>query len=383
MSKSENPNTYIQEANSAETVILQGGLEITRNADGTFYYPDQIAEICNANNISIASLFEAAGGTVQNPTLQENSGQLPTIEAVEGAFPELGIGKKTKSTYDDPRLQDVGDNTYLSRDDLSNPPVRKTRNVTAERPTSQVATELAKNTGGVIVNSSILAFRLAFESGKAARYAYHNTNEFVKDRTSESQRAYAIVGAALIAMYFTVPMVLKQLTPKQKPDIIPTGEFLAPVTGPITSGFGVRTHPVTGVKKSPHGALDIAAPFGAEVKAPFDGTFVYLPHDSKCGRGALLNLSKNTRIGLCHLSKRKASDGEKVEKGEVIAFVGGDKKKDPYGSGSSTGSHLHFKLSKKINGEWTPVDPLENGFYEENGELVNSIPKKPTKVAKK
>jgi murein DD-endopeptidase MepM/ murein hydrolase activator NlpD len=364
MLKSENSKTYIQEANSAETVILQGGLEITRNADGTFYYPDQIAEICNANNISIASLFEAAGGTVQNPTLQENSGQLPTIEAVEGAFPELGIGKKTKSTYDDPRLQDVGDNTYLSRDDLSNPPVRKTRNITAERPTSQVATELVKNTGGVIVNSSILAFRLAFESGKAARYAYHNTNEFVKKYTTNTIRLTLLATAAT-----TSAALIWNATHPNKPNtesgqVVLSDKFLHPMKdGAVYNSAKVenRTITINGVTKTrPHRGIDSAlSPEEIRyIRASRSGVITNISTNgegSSGGYGTLIEIDTvesvaGTFDGLgyrnAHLDiSDKWKVGDRINQGDIIGTMANH--------GRGTGPHDHFEILNRTNDKVT------------------------------
>lgn len=123
-----------------------------------------------------------------------------------------------------------------------------------------------------------------------------------------------------------------------------TGKLSWPVKGDITSPFGERIHPVSGLKES-HMAIDIAASAGTPIKASAKGTVVFA--DWQQGYGQLLVLDHGddleTRYG--HLRSYKARLGDKVEAGDVIGYVGE--------TGVTTGPHLHFEI--RVKG--VPYDP--------------------------
>lgn len=115
----------------------------------------------------------------------------------------------------------------------------------------------------------------------------------------------------------------------------------------IVSGFGWRTHPITG-KRSFHNGVDLAAPTGTEIYAPKSGTISKMYRNSKGGIQLIVNHSGNLVTGYAHLSKyADIKVGDKVKQGDVIAYVGN--------TGQSTGAHLHF--TTKINNKY--VNPIE------------------------
>ena len=126
-----------------------------------------------------------------------------------------------------------------------------------------------------------------------------------------------------------------------------TGTFKWPVPGysTITSGFGIRPHPVFRVLRQ-HTGIDIGAPHGASVIAADTGTVITSSYNSSYGHyivishGNIIN-GKNTTTLYAHLSSRGVKEGDKVIKGDVIGRVGS--------TGVSTGPHLHFEVS--IGGE--------------------------------
>ena len=119
---------------------------------------------------------------------------------------------------------------------------------------------------------------------------------------------------------------------------------LWPVEGVITSGFGWRTHPITG-ETLYHEGLDIADDYGNPVKATATGTVMMSSYVT--GYGNLVEINHNngitTRYG--HNSLLLVSVGQKVHIGDIIALVGS--------TGTSTGPHVHYEI--RING--TPIDP--------------------------
>jgi murein DD-endopeptidase MepM/ murein hydrolase activator NlpD len=122
-------------------------------------------------------------------------------------------------------------------------------------------------------------------------------------------------------------------------------KFGWPVTGNITSGFGMRNHPVTG-KRQFHNGIDIRAKMGTDIKASEKGTVIY--SGWKTGYGWMIVVKHpNSYITVyAHLSKRLKKKNDTVKKGDVIAKSGN--------SGLSTGPHLHFEIRKYE----TPLNPL-------------------------
>ncbi|WP_211239500.1 M23 family metallopeptidase [Jiangella gansuensis] len=128
----------------------------------------------------------------------------------------------------------------------------------------------------------------------------------------------------------------------------PTGDgtFQRPSTGPITSPYGMRVHPVTGVYKL-HSGTDFGASCGAGVHAAYPGTVESTGYEGAYGNR--ISVSHGTIGGMevtttySHLSAFSTSPGQTVAAGELIGRVGT--------TGSSTGCHLHFEVL--VNGQFT------------------------------
>jgi murein DD-endopeptidase MepM/ murein hydrolase activator NlpD len=128
-----------------------------------------------------------------------------------------------------------------------------------------------------------------------------------------------------------------------------TGQFMWPVRGPITSGFGSRFHPIRR-RRIHHTGLDISAPNRSAIRAADGGTVIFAGWKGGYGQAIVINHgSKNgqnmvTLYG--HLSGIAVGNGQSVSKGSVIGYEGS--------TGYSTGPHLHFEI--RVNG--VPVNPL-------------------------
>ncbi len=123
-----------------------------------------------------------------------------------------------------------------------------------------------------------------------------------------------------------------------------------PETFTITSYFGTRVDPISGVVKT-HGGTDIAAPGGTPILAAADGTVVVASYDAD-GYGFYVKLKHDDTYSTIygHCSALLVSAGQTVKQGQIIAKVGS--------TGYSTGNHLHFEVVQ--NG--IRVDALN--FYE-------------------
>ena len=114
----------------------------------------------------------------------------------------------------------------------------------------------------------------------------------------------------------------------------------------ITSAFGMRTHPVTGVYKL-HTGVDIGAPMGANFIAANDGVVVKAGYNIAYGNMVIVDHGGGVSTLYAHGSEILVEVGQEVTTGTSILKVGS--------TGYSTGPHAHFEV--RINGEY--IDPLE------------------------
>jgi murein DD-endopeptidase MepM/ murein hydrolase activator NlpD len=108
-----------------------------------------------------------------------------------------------------------------------------------------------------------------------------------------------------------------------------------PTRGWVTSGFGYRKSPFTGLREK-HEGWDIGARSGAPVRATADGVVSVAGRER--GYGKLIEIDHGygvvTRYG--HNSKNLVKIGSKVKRGQIVALVGS--------TGRSTGPHLHYEV---------------------------------------
>ncbi len=114
----------------------------------------------------------------------------------------------------------------------------------------------------------------------------------------------------------------------------------------ITSYFGPRTHPITGVVNSHHSGIDIAAPNGTPIVASASGTVLTVGYTSINGNYVIIYHGDGVATAYCHCSTILVSEGQQVSQGQTIAKVGL--------TGLTNGYHLHYGV--RVNG--TYVNPL-------------------------
>ncbi|MGZ4633465.1 MAG: murein hydrolase activator EnvC family protein, partial [Actinomycetes bacterium] len=100
------------------------------------------------------------------------------------------------------------------------------------------------------------------------------------------------------------------------------GTFIWPVQGPITSGFGYRTDPITGATAY-HSGLDIGASCGTPIKAAGTGVVLTAGFNSGgYGNMTLINHGNGLSTLYGHQSSIIVSAGQSVTQGQVIGYVG-------------------------------------------------------------
>lgn len=127
-----------------------------------------------------------------------------------------------------------------------------------------------------------------------------------------------------------------------------SGEMIYPLTGPITSEFGWRTHPIFGGSKF-HNGIDIGGDYGMEIKAARGGVVSHAGWIDGYGNTIMIDHGGGLVTLYGHNQSLAVSVGEKVKQGQVVAYCGS--------TGNSTGPHCHFEV--RLNGEAvSPYDYL-------------------------
>ncbi len=127
------------------------------------------------------------------------------------------------------------------------------------------------------------------------------------------------------------------ISPNGPPPPPPAGQgsLQRPVKGAVTSAFGMRVHPITGIRKL-HDGTDFGASCGTPVRAAAPGRVTGTPTDRAYGNRVLITHAGGLVTGYAHLSSRNVHRGQRVRTGTVVGRVGS--------TGLSTGCHLHFMV---------------------------------------
>lgn len=119
------------------------------------------------------------------------------------------------------------------------------------------------------------------------------------------------------------------------------GKLGMPIRGTyrISSNFGYRIHPITGVRKL-HAGIDFAAKQGTDIFAAESGVVLVARVTSGYGNTVIIDHGNGlwTLYGHIRNGGIKVKEGQSVKKGQKIAEVGS--------TGDSTGPHLHFEVRK-------------------------------------
>ncbi len=114
-----------------------------------------------------------------------------------------------------------------------------------------------------------------------------------------------------------------------------------PINGArLSSGFGMRRHPVLGYSKM-HKGVDFAAATGTPIYAAGDGVVEYASRFSSYGNYVRIRHNSTLKTAYAHMSRIAAKNGSRVKQGEIIGYVGT--------TGRSTGPHLHYEVM--VNGK--------------------------------
>jgi murein DD-endopeptidase MepM/ murein hydrolase activator NlpD len=115
----------------------------------------------------------------------------------------------------------------------------------------------------------------------------------------------------------------------------PNADFIWPVTGEISSIFGLRRF-FNEQERNPHSGLDIAAPEGTDIKVTADGTVIETGDFFFSGNMVYVDHGQGLISLYAHLSRIDVKPGDVLRRGQLLGAVGQ--------TGRVTGAHLHFAV---------------------------------------
>jgi murein DD-endopeptidase MepM/ murein hydrolase activator NlpD len=124
--------------------------------------------------------------------------------------------------------------------------------------------------------------------------------------------------------------------------------FIYPINGRLTSSYGWRHDPISGVRRF-HSAIDLASPTGTAIKAAMEGRVSTVGFNSTYGKFIILSHNNGFQTMYAHMNVTSVVQGSYVNQGTKIGEVGS--------TGYSTGPHLHFAVFKN-GGAVNPIDFL-------------------------
>ena len=113
-----------------------------------------------------------------------------------------------------------------------------------------------------------------------------------------------------------------------------------PISGArISSGFGMRRHPILGYSKM-HTGMDFAVPRGTPIRAAGAGVVKHAAWRGAYGRTVMIKHTNGYTTLYAHMSRVASGlkKGHRVQQGQVIGYVGS--------TGRSTGPHLHYEVRR-------------------------------------
>jgi murein DD-endopeptidase MepM/ murein hydrolase activator NlpD len=133
----------------------------------------------------------------------------------------------------------------------------------------------------------------------------------------------------------------------------------------LTSGFGIRIHPIYKVGQF-HPGIDFAAPHGTPIYATGDGEIDKASYEGGYGNHVVIDHGFGYKTLYGHMSEIKVKPGQKIKRGECIGYVGS--------TGFSTAPHVHYEViykGEQVNPVYFFFKDLSAEEYEKILELAN------------
>lgn len=189
---------------------------------------------------------------------------------------------------------------------------------------------------------SLIDLKKVKETFKSIDSSTSKINQFLQKRGIENfeipnaggEENFEITDINEIADYYNAKLKTLENTTKK----IPLG---VPLKSRITSTFGYRSNPFTGLNTENHPGIDFKGKIGDSVISTAEGIVEFAGPRGGYGNCIIIKHTKSLETLYGHLSKINVKIGQSVNIGEIIGEVGS--------TGRSTGPHLHYEIIK--NGE--------------------------------
>lgn len=117
-------------------------------------------------------------------------------------------------------------------------------------------------------------------------------------------------------------------------------------TNLISSNYGDRIHPITGVRTT-HKGVDIAVPTGTKLYSAVKGTVTVARYSETAGNMVTIENSTGWTVTFMHMDSIAVRNGQKVEQGDFVGTSGN--------TGNSTGPHLHLQVNTDTGSTINPI----------------------------
>jgi murein DD-endopeptidase MepM/ murein hydrolase activator NlpD len=124
-------------------------------------------------------------------------------------------------------------------------------------------------------------------------------------------------------------------TIKEKRQAFRSTPNIWPALGRLTSHFGVRLSPFSGLEES-HKGMDIAGPVGTPIQATADGTVQMVGWSGGYGKVIVLDHGPDYSTRYGHNHQVMVKHGDRVKRNQIIALMGA--------TGNATGPHCHYEV---------------------------------------
>ncbi len=192
--------------------------------------------------------------------------------------------------------------------------------------------------------AEVLELEKAAAAKKAIVEARRNDRQAVLDsavyKRDVNERAYQ----ELLDTSRRIEQMIRSIKSGDRAATGASGSMIWPISGPITSEYGWRTHPIFGTTRY-HSGLDIGADYGDPIRAADGGVVISAEWLGGYGYAVIIDHGGGLSSLYGHNSELLVSEGQRVYKGQTIARAGS--------TGYSTGPHCHFEV--RLNG--APVNP--------------------------
>jgi murein DD-endopeptidase MepM/ murein hydrolase activator NlpD len=336
------------------TLIL--GIYIAKSSYEIFAYSDLTVNSYSIDNTQISSETELYSSTAATEAAinKEITGLTNKINIAEKEYKEkLGLFKKriiimyrmTNGMYSDTFLNSKDMFDFYQKVDIMNKVAKSDSQMLFDLSLSKKEVEFTrqmlkklKDGGDIDVNSDSLVV----------------SADDIKDDVENRENALALLKATELEF----DEVSKGMPKKVGTLVDHDSEFVGgamiwpvPSSNDISSPYGWRIHPIYGYKKF-HTGIDVAASYKARIVAANGGTVVYTGWEDSYGRKVIIDHGGKIATLYAHTSAVVVTVGEKVESGQLIAYVGS--------TGASTGNHLHFEvIIADANGNFGNINPLK------------------------